>query len=529
MTGPTVTGPTVTVARPGPTRAVQIGGHVYPVRLPTWRDPRLHLAAVITTLQVLGQVALGFELSISQILAAILTCAVIEVAVVFRREQVIAWPASAMLTGNGVAFVLRVSGTRHGDWWSTNGIGIFVATAAFALATKYLVRFRGAHVFNPSNIGLVVCFLLLGPSRVNPLDLWWGPLSPALVVALTAIAVGAVAITVRLRMMGIVAGFWFTFAACIGVLAWSGHSMTARWHVGPVAGWSYWWILLTSPEILVFCFFMITDPRTTPRGRVARVAFGASVAVAASVLVALQTTEFGVKVSILGALASVCLLRPLLERWLPTPGLERDAPKAWVRDRIRGATASPLRIAARLGASVVLVLVLGVTLAALGTGARAATVHRGDARRPVVRGVAVPPVDVNTTNQVAAVTAAEARVMARDVVADLRIQTDALRGGDAALAATAGDRAWLVKLRRRIAHDGPDASEPAWRVKRITISTARRPHQGPPAILATLRGQRVPPGAGRPRGVTTSFEIAWDGREYLLVSDDMPPGWTRPA
>ena len=47
--------------------------------LPNIRDPRLHVAAVIITIHVLGQVALNFRVSIRQILAAILTCAVLEV------------------------------------------------------------------------------------------------------------------------------------------------------------------------------------------------------------------------------------------------------------------------------------------------------------------------------------------------------------------------------------------------------------------------------------------------------------------
>ena len=51
------------------------------------------------------------------------------------------WPASALLTGNGVAFVLRVPGTEHGDWWSMNGWWIFAGTSAIALLSKYLIRF----------------------------------------------------------------------------------------------------------------------------------------------------------------------------------------------------------------------------------------------------------------------------------------------------------------------------------------------------------------------------------------------------
>ena len=49
---------------------IRIRGTAYPVLLPTLRDPRLHLAAVIISLQVLGQVAFDFGLSIAQILVS---------------------------------------------------------------------------------------------------------------------------------------------------------------------------------------------------------------------------------------------------------------------------------------------------------------------------------------------------------------------------------------------------------------------------------------------------------------------------
>ena len=49
---------------------VRIRGTAYPVLLPTVRDPRLHLAAVIITLQVLGQTSFDFNLSIAQILVS---------------------------------------------------------------------------------------------------------------------------------------------------------------------------------------------------------------------------------------------------------------------------------------------------------------------------------------------------------------------------------------------------------------------------------------------------------------------------
>ena len=109
---------------------VRIRGTAYPVLLPKLRDARLHLAGVIVTLQILGQTAFDFDLSIAQILVALGTSAVLEVSIAFRRQRVLMWPASALLTGNGVAFVLRVPGTEHGDWWSLNGWWIFAGTAA---------------------------------------------------------------------------------------------------------------------------------------------------------------------------------------------------------------------------------------------------------------------------------------------------------------------------------------------------------------------------------------------------------------
>src|SRR6185295_4709775 len=118
----------------------------------------------------------------------------------------------------------------------------------------------------------------------------------------------------------IAGGFWLAFAAGIGVLAASGHSMTARWHLGPITGWSFWWLLVTSPEILIFLFFMITDPMTIPKGRVGRVVYAVSVGLLATLLIAPQTTEFASKVAVLSALALVCAARPVLEWLLPAPG-----------------------------------------------------------------------------------------------------------------------------------------------------------------------------------------------------------------
>ena len=171
-------------------RTLSLGGTPYPLVLPNVRDPRLHVASVIITIHVLGQVGLHFHVSVPQILAAILACWVIEVTLTFRSTRMLVWPASAMLTGSGVALILRVVGTPADQPWYTGDWWVFAAVAAFALMTKYVIKYRGTHVFNPSNVGLVIAFVVLGSSRVEPLDFWWGPLTVWLLMARSEMRVG---------------------------------------------------------------------------------------------------------------------------------------------------------------------------------------------------------------------------------------------------------------------------------------------------------------------------------------------------
>ena len=236
------------------------------------------MAAVIITIHVLGQVGLRFQVSVPQILASILTCAIIEVALTFRKSRSFVWPASAMLTGSGVALILRVPDTPLDDPWTTHKWYVFAGVAAFSLLTKYVIRYRGTHVFNPSNIGLVVVFVVLGSTRVEPLDFWWAPLNGWMIIAYAVILVGGLLITRRLRLLAAAATFWIALAVGVGILAASGHCMTARWAFAPVCGFDYWRVIVTSPEVLIFLFFMITDPKTVPAGRVGRVVFGLLVA-----------------------------------------------------------------------------------------------------------------------------------------------------------------------------------------------------------------------------------------------------------
>ena len=327
-------------------RSVSIRGREYPVVLPSLRDPRLHVAAVLLTLQALGQTVLGFRLSIAQILVCLATGALIEFLVVFFKDHAIIWPASGLLTGNSTAFILRVPGTLHGQWWSTHGIEIFIGVVALGMATKYLIRWKGRHIFNPSNVALVLAFVVLGVQRTEPLDHFWIPMGLWMAVTYVILVGGGLLIAWELRMLGLVVGFMAAFAAFLAVALSQvpDHCMVASWHATPMCGRDLWQILVTSPEVLIFALFMIPDPRTVPDSQLARVVFGVIVAMLAVLLLGPTSLEFWTKTAILASLVIACAMRFALVAFL-APFVAQGGGLRWVFGSFRWQVPAALAIA----------------------------------------------------------------------------------------------------------------------------------------------------------------------------------------
>jgi Na+-translocating ferredoxin:NAD+ oxidoreductase RnfD subunit len=395
-------------------------------------------------------------------------CAAIEVAIALWREGVLLWPASALLTGNSVAFIMRSSGTRHGDWWSLSGIEVFVVACVLSMLSKHLLRRQGRHVFNPSNLGLVAAFVLFGTKRANPQDLWWGALSPGLWLTLAVIAGGGLLVARRLRMLGLVVAFWLTFAAAVGVVAASGHCITARWHYTPVCGGEFWSVMTTSPELLVFLFFMVTDPRTAPSGTRARIAYGAAVAFVAALLAAPLQTEFATKVAVLDGLVVVCGVLPLVP-------LLRRVPRG--------------RVVAGAGAVAAAGALLLASMPARGAAAAAAAHASGGLPRAVAPAGARPLPPISVT-------------------AEARATVPGLDDAEAHAAVAAA-----------MAHAAAAPNPPA-RVEGATLLMLRKPDdaQAPPQLGVELRGSTAA-GTGWAREfIVTGVDGRW------AVTAERPPG-----
>jgi hypothetical protein len=271
--------------------------------------------------------------------------------------------------------------------------------------------------------------------------------------------VGGVLITARLRFLAGAIAFWTTLAVGSALVAATGHCMTARWAFAPVCGFDYWVAIVASPEVLVFMFFMITDPRTVPAGRVGHVSFSVLAATVSVLLMAPQTNEFWAKVGLLGGLTVMCALRPLIERAFPERDSANDHLGRWVARFASGewAGTGARRRLAQVGA-------IGAALIAIPAGVVIAGVP---ARQPTVPGFEdivgrVPRevasstmptihVDQEVLDWNHELTGSGVEQIVLTLVENLEIENQALRRGDPELLAAVdhGDRLEEMEARVR--------------------------------------------------------------------------------
>lgn len=503
----------------------------YPVILPNIRDVRLRLAVVTSSLHVLGQTSFGFNLSIAQILVTLATSAIIEFTIVFRRDKLIMWPASALLTGNSVALILRVPGTTPGDWWSMRGWYIFAGTAAFAIASKYVIRYRGQQIFNPSNFALVVAFIVLGEERADPQILWWGSWSLPLAIALAVILGGSIAVTMKVGHLRTAISFWVPYAAMVGLVVAVGHTISTNWHVGPLAGWPLWVTLAASPEVLVFVFYMISDPKSSPRADSAKPYFGLIIALFSALFVASQDSEFGTKVGILAGLVAACPFVPLLDS-LAGINTQHKTIRRFHKDLV---FQRPIVLSLScLGA---LALTAGsLVLLARPDSSESEVASSGSNRRAEVAfdSTALPEVAIVSKPGMSSMTITPdlAEKVAFDVAHGLLVEATAIRTLDLDLArqATIGVRLEQASAEIKTAKDRPDINpNPSWvesyafeRLEVTLIKVDSGP-QTPPQLAVAIGGHSTLID-GRSLEFATTFTVAEVGDVYLISNAFDPDG-----
>jgi Na+-translocating ferredoxin:NAD+ oxidoreductase RnfD subunit len=215
-------------------------------------DNRFLAPVLITCILLFGQLVFGMLESWSRTLLAISAAIVMEI--VLSRAITGKWPhlASAYISGISVGILIRSP-----FFWP------YVLCAVLSIMSKYVLRWRGRHLWNPSNFG-VSAMLFLYPAAVASLSIQWGnSLWPMAVVW----CLGTI-IIVRLKRFHICLTYVATFLA----LSWVRSQVTGK-------PWSASVAPLTGPMYQLFVFFMITDPKTTVKTRWGQCVVAALVAV----------------------------------------------------------------------------------------------------------------------------------------------------------------------------------------------------------------------------------------------------------
>jgi Na+-translocating ferredoxin:NAD+ oxidoreductase RnfD subunit len=214
-------------------------------------DPRYFVLLFLTTFVIAGQTYLGFLQKWDAIFSSVISAVAAELILsrlVYRKWR---FPLSAVISGLGISLLISSTFT-----WP------YVLTSVLAIGCKYFIRYKDNHIFNPNNIALVFMLLFLPQYAVSTPKQW----SNGFEVMAVILLLGALAAYMANRLDTVIA-----FAASFVLFAIGRHlffDQPLLWALGPAMGASF----------QLFTFFMITDPKTTPPTRQARILFAVAIA-----------------------------------------------------------------------------------------------------------------------------------------------------------------------------------------------------------------------------------------------------------
>ncbi|MBN2347734.1 MAG: RnfABCDGE type electron transport complex subunit D [Bacteroidales bacterium] len=148
--------------------------------------------------------------------------------------------SSAYITGISVSILIR-----------STVLWPFAVAAVISIMSKYVLRFNGRHIWNPSNFG-ISWLLFFAPLSVAGLSIQWGNnLLPMLVIWILGLAIVWRAKRLHITLTYVISFILFSFLRSLI----TGDSFFTE--VSP----------LTGPMYQLFVFFMITDPATTVKNK----------------------------------------------------------------------------------------------------------------------------------------------------------------------------------------------------------------------------------------------------------------------
>lgn len=195
---------------------------------------------LITSILLVGQLSFGLLESFPRTALAIAAAMLFEIILSRFMTGKVANLASSYISGISAGILVRSP-----EYWP------FALCGALAITSKYVLRWRGRHLWNPTNFA-ISALLILAPEYVATLSVQWGnTFWPMMIVWI----LGAL-ITWRVKRLHITGVYVVSFVILSFLRsAITGHAFLAE--VAPITG----------PMYQLFIFFMITDPKTTVRAK----------------------------------------------------------------------------------------------------------------------------------------------------------------------------------------------------------------------------------------------------------------------
>ena len=270
------------------------------------QDPRCYQIAVLTLLVCFGALALDFGIRWQNAVIIVATALLVQFLGTLHARLPRFDPLSQLITSLSLTLLLR-----------TDQVGLAAAAAAIAISSKFLIRFRGKHVFNPANLALVTLTLASNQAWVSSGQ--WGS---AAIGAFTLACLGFLVLTRAKRAETTIAFLLIYAGLLFGRAFWLGDPLAIPLHQ------------LQNGALLIFAFFMISDPKTTPNTPVGRVLFAAIVAVIAFTIQFVYYEPNGSILALIVAAPTVplidTLMRGRLYRWeRPFAGTENNVKGAY--------------------------------------------------------------------------------------------------------------------------------------------------------------------------------------------------------
>ena len=223
------------------------------MRIGTAIDPRYLIVFLITLVLVLGEARYGILGGYDRLATTLGICLVTEVVLSWWLRGRVANLASAYITGISLSLLIKPQ---------ANILWPFALGAFLAIASKYVLMYRGRHLWNPSNFSIAL-LLLVAADSVAVLSHQWGN---DLRINLVIWAFGLV-IAWRAKVLHVT----LAYVACFIVLALIRNAIVGGPLLAELAP-------ITGPMYQLFVFFMVTDPRTTVSTRKGRIIVVAIVA-----------------------------------------------------------------------------------------------------------------------------------------------------------------------------------------------------------------------------------------------------------